>query len=933
VQGARRLAASAFPVIGFVVPPHAILSRPAPEVESTREWHTFASHAACTALDVDPAIGLEGEEVARRRARVGENRLREPPRRSVLRMVVAQFADVMVLVLIAAAIVAGMLGEPQDTVAIVAIVVLNAALGFVQEYRAERAVRALQALAAPMAHVRRGGRAATIPNVELVPGDIVLLDAGAIVPADLRLLEVHHLRVDESALTGESHAADKDAAHVSAPQAPVGDRRGMAWKGTIVTYGRGTGVVVETGMRTELGRVASLLAEAVEPQTPLQKRLRRFAAQLAIAVLALCTLIFAIGLARGEPPLLMFLTALSLAVAAMPEALPAVVTISLALGARRMVRRHALVRRLPAVETLGSVTFICSDKTGTLTQNRMTVAAVQLADGDVSGGAGAGAAEGHPAGAVTAHGDGAARAALLRAMALNSDATHDATGVHGDPTEAALLRHALDVGVDVAGLARRHRRLAELPFSSERGRMTTLHAGEEGAPHVLVMKGAPERVLPMCSWRWGSAGNLPLDREAVLQRASVMAAAGLRVIAFATRLLARDGADVALGEADEAGCAYLGLVGLLDPPRPEAASAVAECHSAGIQVVMITGDHAATAQAIARQLAIAGPHTPLAITGEQLAQLDEETLQARCDEWRVYARVAPAQKIRLVRALQARGEFVAMTGDGVNDAPALRQADIGIAMGRGGTDVAREAAAMVLVDDNFASIVSAVREGRRIYDNIRRFIRYVLTGNSAEIWLLFLAPLVALPLPLLPIHILWINLVTDGLPGLALALEPAERGVMQRPPRPPQESVFAHGLWQHALWVGMVMGGACLVTQAVAYHSGSPHWQSMTFTVLALSQLGHVLAVRSERDSFIARGVWTNPALVLAVLGTAALQLATLYVPVLARVFRTQPLTLGELAACLAVSSITFLAVEGEKWAVRRGWSYESRGRGGRRAT
>lgn len=401
-----------------------------------------------------------------------------------------------------------------------------------------------------------------------------------------------------------------------------------------------------------------------------------------------------------------------------------------------------------------------------------------------------------------------------------------------------------------------------------------------------------------------------------------MAAAGLRVIAYATRALPTDGRGIALGESDEADCVYLGLVGLLDPPRPEAAAAVEECHSAGIHVVMVTGDHAATAEAIARQLAIAGPHTPPAVTGERLAQVDDETLQARCDEWRVYARVVPEQKIRLVRALQARGEFVAMTGDGVNDAPALRQADIGIAMGRGGTDVAREAAAMVLVDDNFASIVSAVREGRRIYDNIRRFIRYVLTGNSAEIWLLFLAPLVALPLPLLPIHILWINLVTDGLPGLALALEPAERGVMQRPPRPPGESVFAHGLWQHALWVGFLMGGSCLATQAYAYHSGSPHWQSMTFTVLALSQLGHVLAVRSERDSFLRRGIWSNPALLLAVLGTALLQLATLYVPAFARIFRTDPLTPGELGVCLAMSSVTFLAVEGEKWALRRGWLY-----------
>ncbi len=889
-----------------------------PGVATTHDWHTYTPEAALAALSVVPAVGLRAEEVAPRRARDGDNRLREAPRRSALRMAAGQFADVMVLVLLAAAVVAGVAGEPADSIAIAAIVVLNAGLGFVQEYRAERAVRALQAMAAPAARVRRDGRAATIPSADLVAGDIVILEAGAVVPADLRLLEAHHLRLDESALTGESQPVDKEAGHVTTTHAPIGDRRGMAWKGTVATYGRGVGVVVATGMRTELGRVAALLAEAVQPQTPLQKRLRRFASQLAIAVLALCAVIFAVGLLRGEPPLLMFLTALSLAVAAMPEALPAVVTISLALGARRMVRRHALVRRLPAVETLGSVTYICSDKTGTLTQNRMTVSAVRPAGGDGRGAAGAGDRDAERRSGGDVHG------MLLRAMALNSDAVHDAAGVHGDPTEVALLEHALDANVDVAEWRRTHARLAELPFSSERGRMTTLHAGG-GAPPFLVMKGAPERVLPRCSWRWSAHGLLPLDRASVLREAEAMAVAGLRVIAFAMREMPVGGGGIAVCEGDEEGCAYVGLAGLLDPPRPEAAAAVAECHSAGIHVVMVTGDHAATAEAIARQLAIAGPHTPPAVTGEVLARVDDETLQARCDEWRVYARVAPEQKIRLVRALQARGEFVAMTGDGVNDAPALRQADIGIAMGRGGTDVAREAAAMVLVDDNFASIVAAVREGRRIYDNIRRFIRYVLTGNSAEIWLLFLAPFVALPLPLLPIHILWVNLVTDGLPGLALALEPAERDVMQRAPRPPQESVFAHGLWQHALWVGLLMGLTSLATQAYAFHTGSGHWQSMTFTVLALSQLGHVLAVRSERDSFLARGVWSNPPLVLAVLGTTVLQLATLYVPVLNGVFRTQPLDARELAVCLAMSSLTFLAVESEKWAMRRGWRYGGR--------
>ncbi|HEX6882238.1 MAG TPA: cation-translocating P-type ATPase [Planctomycetota bacterium] len=873
-----------------------------PGAGAARAWHAHAVEALAAELGVDPARGLAPEEAAARLARSGPNRLPEPERRSLVRMLLAQFGDVMVLVLLAAALVAGVVGEPLDTIAIVAIVLLNAVLGFVQEFRAERAVAALRALAAPSAAARRGGAMVTLPAAELVPGDVVLLEAGCIVPADLRLADVQHLRVDESALTGESLPVEKHARPLSAQTMALGDRANMAFKGTVATYGRAEGLVVATGMRTELGQVARLLAETESTRTPLQQRLRRFAAQLAVLVLVLCALIFGIGLLHGEPPLLMLLTALSLAVAAMPEALPAVVTLALSLGARRMSARHALVRRLPAVETLGSVTYVCADKTGTLTQNRMELVELRRPPFD-----------GEPGGEPGVE--------LLRALALNSDAHFLADGeLVGDPTETAVLRHVA-ARADLAGLCSAHPRLAELPFSSERARMSTLHAAAGGRP-FLVVKGAPERVLAGCTHELLGGRPVALERAAAQAAARAMAAAGLRVLAYAQRT-ELPGPPEDLREDWEQELVLLGLVGLLDPPRAQAADAVEECRSAGIRVVMITGDHPATATAVARRLAIATPSGE-ALSGAELARLEEETLRARADELTVYARVAPEQKIRIVRALQARGEFVAMTGDGVNDAPALRQADIGIAMGRSGTEVAREAADLVLLDDDFATIVAAVREGRRIYDNVRKFIRYVLTGNSAEIWLLFLAPFVGLPLPLLPIHILWINLVTDGLPGLALAGEPAERDVMRRPPRPPGESVFAHGLGAHALVVGLLMGAVTLLVQGWSFHAGNPRWQTMTFTVLALAQLGHVLAVRSERESLLARGRAPNPALAATVVGTVLLQLATLYVPALNRIFMTLPLTAPELAACFGAAALVPLAVEVEKVLVRRGLLYRA---------
>ena len=846
-------------------------------------WHLRDAHELAREHGVDPALGLAEAEAALRAVQHGPNEIAAGERRTPAALLLDQFKDFMILVLLGAAVVSGLIGDLVDTLAIVVIVLLNALIGFVQAWRADRALAALQQLAAARATVLRGGQRVTIPASRLVPGDIVLLEAGNQVPADLRLMTIAQLRIDESALTGESVAVDKHVRSLSEAGAALGDRLNMAFKGTTAAHGRGTGLVVATGMATELGKVAGLLDRSGELQTPLQQRLAAFGKRLALVVLAICALIFAIGVLRGEPPVLMVLTAVSLAVAAIPESLPAVVTVLLALGARRMVAQNALVRRLPSVETLGSVSTICTDKTGTLTLNRMH--AEQLLA------------------------EGSARAETLRAAALCNDAQRGADGAwQGDPTETALAELAAAHDVDAAALAQP--RIAELPFDAERKRMSTLHRSAAG--FVLYTKGAPESLLPRCTTHWSGACASALDHDATMRQAERLAAQGLRVLAFARRELAD--ADLSAGaETVERGLAFIGLVALIDPPRPEAEAAVRDCLAAGITPVMITGDHPATARAIARRLGIVTDADAPVLTGTMLAAMDEAALRARCAEVRVYARVDPAQKIRIVEALQSLGRFVAMTGDGVNDAPALKRADIGVAMGRGGTDVAREAASLVLLDDNFATIVAAVREGRRIYDNIRKFVRYAMTGNSGEIWTLFLAPMLGLPIPLLPIHILWVNLVTDGLPGLALAAEPVERGVMQRAPRPPGESLFADGLWQHVLFIGLLIGGLCLGVQAWALATGHAHWQTMVFTVLTFAQMAHVMAIRSEREPLWRQGLASNLPLLGAVLLTFALQLATIYVPWLQPIFKTEALDADELAICFGAAGLVYLAAEAEK--------------------
>ena len=869
--------------------------------KSAPPWHLLEPWQTTAWLKVDPEKGLDHGEAEERLSAYGPNAIREQRRRGPMQMFFGQFADFMIIVLIIAGIVSGLIGGFTDTIAIIVIVVLNAVIGFIQEYRAEKAVAALKRLASPTAQVLREGIIQTIAAQNLVPGDLVMLEAGNVVPADLKLLDVIRLKVEEAALTGESLPVEKSGALIRELDSPLGDRHNMAYKGTIATYGRGVGVVIATGMDTELGKIAALLSQEKGTKTPLQQRLARFGQRLALLILAICAIIFVVGLLRGVPPVLMFLTAISLAVAAIPEALPAVATVSLALGARRLVRKNALIRRLPAVETLGSVTFICSDKTGTLTQNRMR-AEVFYVDGALQEGIAA---------------DSSFR--LLRALALNNDARRDQNGqLLGDPTEIALYEAAVSAGYEGAELAKEAPRLDEIPFDSGRKLMTTLH--QEKDEFVVYSKGAPESLLPLCASVWAKDGPQDLQSEKIIAAANQMAAEGLRVLALAYRQFP-DRPETLTADSTETELCFLGLVGLMDPPRPEAKEAVALCKSAGITPVMITGDHPETARAIAMRLGIAEAGSKV-LTGPELARMSLDEFEKQVGEVRIYARVAPEQKIKIIKALQDKGEFVAMTGDGVNDAPALSSANIGIAMGKIGTDVAREASHMVLLDDNFATIVAAVREGRRIFDNIRKFIKYTMTSNSAEIWTLFLAPFLGLPIPLLPIHILWINLVTDGLPGLALAVEPEERGVMQRPPRPPQQSIFAQGMWQHILWIGLLMGGVSLFSQGWAYFTGSAHWQSMVFTVLTLSQMGHVMAVRSEWDSLFCQGLFSNKLLLGSVLLTFGLQMAVLYVPVLQPIFKTQALSRNELLFCLALSSVVFFVVEIEKWMRRRGWIY-----------
>ena len=847
------------------------------------EYHLRSADEVADALKTSNE-GLSKADARQRLEEHGKNLLEAKKKKTIWTMLFQQFTDFMILILVAAAIISGAIGEVTDTAVILAIVVLNAVVGVVQEWRAEKAMEALEGMASSNARVLRDHQSVEIPASELVPGDVITVEAGNIVPADVRFIETYTLKVDESSLTGESENVEKFTDALPQQEYPLGDRVNLGYKGTFVTNGRGTAYVVATGMKTELGRIAQMI-QSEEIKTPLQKRLNSFGKVLTVAILILCVIFFFVGWLRGEPWSVMLLTSISLAVAAIPEALPALVTIALALGAKRLVKNNALIRKLPAVETLGSVTYICSDKTGTLTLNKMTVQEIF---------------EPEAAPSVFTEKD-----RLLHAMALNNDVTKDQEDTWvGESTEVALAQYALDKGYDRPGMESKFPRIAEFPFDSKRKAMTTFHETDKGV--VAIVKGAVDVLFEKLSDE--EQERIP-DYE---KKVDEMAAKGYRTLGYAVRIF--DEMPRASNEAEiESSLTFLGVAGMMDPPREEAKQAVTECKNAGIRPVMITGDHKLTAKAIAQHLGIVSSEKNLIVTGPELLKMDDAQFDGKVENIRVYARVNPEQKLRIISALQARNHFVAMTGDGVNDAPALKNADIGIAMGINGTEVSKEASHMILLDDNFATIVKAVKHGRNIFDNILKFIKYIMTGNSGEIWTLFIAPFVGLPIPLLAIHILWINLITDGLPGLALASERSEPNIMNRPPRNPNENIFAGGMAWHILWVGFLMGVVTLGMQWWAINHSGSHWQTMAFSVLCFSQLGHVMAIRSNRESVFSIGPLSNKPMLLALMVTISLQLMVIYLPFFNRVFRTEPLTLREMAIVLAASSIVFWSVELEK--------------------
>ncbi|MFM9278404.1 calcium-translocating P-type ATPase, SERCA-type [Paenibacillus jiagnxiensis] len=911
-----------------------------------RHWHQLGAEQLQSSLIVDPKRGLTEDEAALRRKEAGWNELSEGKRISPITLLLNQFKDFMVLVLMGATLVSGLLGEYLDAITIIAIILLNGLLGFVQEFRAERSLRALKQLSAPSAKVIRDGKSMLIPARELVPGDIVQLESGDRIPADLRLLHTSSCDVEESALTGESVPVSKHSRPIPAEEVPLGDMKNMGFMGTMITRGTAKGVVVRTGMDTEMGKIADLIQNTEAQETPLQHRLEQLGKILILVALALTVLVVVAGILHGQPAVAMFLAGVSLAVAAIPEGLPAIVTIALALGVQRMIKRKAIVRKLPSVETLGCASVICSDKTGTLTQNKMTVTRLWLGGHElqVTG-------EGYePAGSILAGSHPAdlkndeALNRLLQGAALCNNAEialAEAGGARGkkkkgeqellpmwelkgDPTEGALVTLAAKGGVTQQELAESYTREQEYPFDSERKRMSVLVSNSSGG-RFIFSKGAPDMLLEQCTRILWEGKEIPLTgtlRQKVMAANEGLASEALRVLGIAYREL-RSQEHIGSESDAESQLVFIGLTGMIDPPRREVREAILKCRRAGIRTIMITGDHGTTAEAIAQQLGILQRGSQV-LTGQQLNNMDEDMLDKAVDSTSVFARVSPEHKLRIVKSLQRKGHVVAMTGDGVNDAPAVKAADIGIAMGITGTDVTKEAASLVLNDDNFSTIVAAIEEGRNIYENIRKFIRYLLASNVGEILTMFFAMMAGLPLPLLPIQILWVNLVTDGLPAMALGVDQPEKDLMEHRPRGAKENIFARRLgWKiisRGLLIGLCTLAAFWLTLRVAPDNAAQlaKAQSVAFATLVLAQLIHVFDCRSSRSIFH-RNPLQNGYLVLAVLSSIVLMLVVMYFEPLQPIFKTVPLGMREWAIAIVGAGIpTFLMGAGSVWGGRR---------------
>ena len=924
------------------------------EMQDTR---MKTSEAAGMTRGAGPALGLSSREAGRRLEEYGPNILTEKKKVSPIKLLFSQFTDIMVIILMISTAISAFMGEMTEAVTIIAIVVLNAVLGFIQEYKTEKTMEALKSLTAPEAKVIRDGKRTSVPADRIVPGDVIVLEAGDRVAADAVLLEAANVQADESLLTGESVPVEKAALPPGREPRRAG-RNSMVFMGTNVTAGRGTALVTATGMKTEMGRIADMIQNIEEEQTPLQKRLDRLGKVIAAGCLSICAVVAGVGIIRGEDVFNMLLSGISLAVAAVPEGLPALVTVSLALGVRRMLRRNALVRKLPAVETLGCAGVICSDKTGTLTLNKMTVRqiyadgrSIEAADearprGAVDGktaGRYPDRSSGHPDryqrpadrvdaspflvnGRALDPSDRSLRRVLEIAALCNNAVPSAAAGEKpflpvslirrsrppdgksrftGDPTETALMEAAGKAGIDIERLGRMYRRTDEIPFDSERKCMSVVCTDRNGEA-FLFTKGAPDMLLKKCS-RLEKSGTVRemdhTDRSAILRANDRMAAGALRVIAVAYKKLGRGRHQ---REGLESDLVFAGLLGMIDPPRPEAAEAVRKCKKAGIRPVMITGDHKLTAMAIAKELDIYREGDTV-LTGEELDRMDMASLEEAAATTTVYARVSPKHKLAIVRALRKSGSVVAMTGDGVNDAPAVKEADIGVAMGRTGTDVTKEASSMVLLDDNFATIVAAIEEGRVIYSNIRKFIRYMLSCNLGEVLTMFLGMLAGLPVPLLPIQILWVNLVTDGLPAVALGFDPPEKDIMERKPRDPEEGIFAHGFAGLIIARGVMIGLATLAVFAslLWYTADVGLARTGGFVTLVLSQLIHVFECKSETRNIFGIPLFNNMFLVLAVICSLIMILGVVYIPFLQNIFKTVPLGLNE---WMIAGGLSFLA-------------------------